>query len=216
VSASPVVIASRDTKPRVDGRRLRSERTRQNIIEAYLELLRRDPQIPTSAQIAREAGVAVRSVFERFTDLAALTLATADYAIAVGQADAAPRDIDGDRPTRIRSHVSTRAHACERWLPLWRVMIATQQQVKELRMRVLMARQGNVARMRMMYAPELATMAEDDREQLLVAMATMISFESWDQMRDCYGLSSEEAQAVWRAAIDRLLPPTPPSTPAVR
>ena len=53
-----------------------------------------------------------------------------------------------------------KADACERWIPLWRVMIVTQQQVKELRMRVLMARQGNVARMRMMYAPELATMAE--------------------------------------------------------
>jgi AcrR family transcriptional regulator len=204
-----VLIASKGAKPRVDGRRLRSERTRQSIIEAYLELLRRNPQIPTSAQIAREAGVAVRSVFERFSDLAALTLATADHAIAVGQAEAAPRDVHGDRPTRIHSHVATRAAACERWLPLLRVMVTTQQQVQELRMRVVMARQGNIVRMRMMYAPELAGLADPAREQLLVAMATMISFESWDQMRDCYGLSSESAQAVWRAAIDRMLPPTP-------
>src|SRR3954469_21569886 len=109
VSSSPVVIASQGAKPRVDGRRLRSERTRQNIIEAYLELLRRNPQIPTSAQIAKQAGIAVRSVFERFSDLAEMTLAPADHAIAVGQAEAAPRDLDGDRPTRIRSHVATRA-----------------------------------------------------------------------------------------------------------
>src|SRR5260221_8730103 len=94
VSVSPVTIASQGAKPRVDGRRLRSERTRQNIIEAYLELLRRNPQIPTSAQIARHAGIAVRSVFERFSDLAALTLATADHAIAVGQTEATPRDLD--------------------------------------------------------------------------------------------------------------------------
>src|SRR5215471_4446677 len=107
VAESPVLTGSQGAKPRVDGRRLRSERTRQNIIEAYLELLRRNPQIPTSAQIAKQAGVAVRSVFERFSDLAALTLATADHAIAAGQAEAAPRDVDGDRPTRIRSHVST-------------------------------------------------------------------------------------------------------------
>ena len=206
---TPVLIASQGAKPRVDGRRLRSERTRQNILEAYLELLRLNPLIPTSAQIARQAGIAVRPVFERFSDLAALTLATADHAIAVGQAEAAPRDVDGDRETRIRSHVNTRAVACERWLPLWRVMIATQQQVDELRMRVAMARQANIMRMRLMYAPELSTLAEAEREQLLIAMATMISFESWDQMRNCHGLSSDDAQAVWRAAIDRMLPPTP-------
>jgi AcrR family transcriptional regulator len=212
VSGSPVLTAAQGGKPRVDGRRLRSERTRQNIIEAYLALLNRDPQIPTSAQIARQAGIAVRSVFERFSDLAALTLATADYTIAIGQAEAAPRDVDGDRAARIRSHVSIRAAACERWLPLWRVMIVTQTQVKELQMRVLMARHGNIARMRLMYAAELATLAEPECEQLLIAMATMVAFESWDQMRACYGLSSEDAQAVWRNVIDRMLPPTPPVT----
>jgi len=211
VSVSPVSIASQGAKPRVDGRRLRSERTRRNIIEAYLELLRRNPQSPTSAQIAKKAGVAVRSVFERFSDLAALTLATADYAIAEGQAAAAPRDVDGDRPARIASHVRTRAAACESWSPLWRVMLTTEPQVKELHLRVVMARHANIARMRLMYEPELASLAEPEREQLLIAMATMISFESWDQMRDCYGLSSEGAQAVWRAAIDRMLPATPQS-----
>lgn len=216
MSVSPVLIASRGAKPRVDGRRLRSERTRQNIIEAYLVLLRRNPRIPTAAQIAKEAGVAVRSVFERFSDLPALTLATADYAIAQGQAAAAPRDVDGDRPTRISSHVRTRAAACESWSPLWRVMLTTEQQVKELHMRVVMARHGNIARMRLMYAPELANLAEPEREQLLIAMATMISFESWDQMRDCYGLSSEDAQAIWRIAIDRMLPPTPANPAAAR
>src|SRR5262249_35920677 len=209
VSVSPVFVVSENAKPRIDGRRLRSERTRHNFIETTLALLRRNPRIPTAVQIAKEAGIAVRSIFERFSDLSALTLATADYAIAQGQAAAAPRDIDGDRPTRIYSHVQTRAEACESWLPLWRVMIAIQAEVKELRQRVVMARQANIVRMRLMYGPELASMAEPQREQLLIAMAALISFESWDQMRDCYGLSSEDAQAVWRAAINRMLPPTP-------
>jgi hypothetical protein len=34
----------------------------------------------------------------------------------------------------------------------------------------------------------------------------LISFESWDQLRHSYGLSIPAAQAVWRSAIDRLLP----------
>ena len=194
---------------RVDGRRLRSERTRKVIIEAYLELLRREPRMPTAAQIAAEAGYSTRSVFERFVDLNALTVATADYAIVQGQAEAVARDVDGDRPTRIRSHVATRAMACERWQALWRVLIATQDQVDELKARVTIARLGNIERMRLMYRSELATLDEPAREELLVALATLVSFESWDQMRGCYRLSVDAAQQVWRAAIDRMLPPTP-------
>ena len=196
-------------RPRVDGRRLRSERTRQTIIEAYLDLLRSAPQMPTAAQIAERAGFSVRSIFERFSDLNALSLATADYAIAQGQSESAARDVDADRPARIRSHVHIRAAACEKWLPLWRVILSTQQELADLKLRVNMARQGNIVRMRLMYAPELATLAEPERERLLVALATLISFESWDQLRDCYGLTVEQCEAVWREAIDRLLPRTP-------
>ena len=187
-----------------DGRRRRSERTRLAIIEAYLELLRRNSVMPTAAQLADEAGCSARSIFERFSDLNALSLATADYAIAKGQAEAVPRDIDGDRPTRIRSHVETRALACERWLPLWRVLVGLIQ--PELRMRVEFARLANIERMKLMYRLELSLLAEPMRNELLIALATLISFESWDQMRHSFGLSTEAAQAVWRSAIDRMLP----------
>jgi AcrR family transcriptional regulator len=204
-----VSISSPGERPRVDGRRLRSERTRLVIIEAYLALLRRYPKMPTAAEIAEEAGLSVRSVFERFADLNALTLATADYALAQAAAEASARDVDADRQTRIRSHVAVRAAACERWLPLWRVLVATQEQFAELRPRVALTRQANIVRMRLMYGPELAMLEEAVREEMLVALAALISFESWDQMRDCHGLSAEAAQSAWRTAIDRMLPQAP-------
>jgi AcrR family transcriptional regulator len=188
----------------VDGRRRRSERTRLAIIEAYLELLRRNSVMPTAAQLADEAGCSVRSIFERFSDLNALSLATADYAIAKGHAEAVPRDVDGDRATRIRSHVETRALACEKWLPLWRIVAGLDQ--PEMRTRVEFARFANVERMKLMYRFELSLLAETARNELLIALATLISFESWDQMRHSFGLSTEAAQAVWRSAIDRMLP----------
>ena len=117
---------------KVDGRRQRSERTRLAIIRAYLELLRRNGVMPTAAQIADEAGYSTRSIFERFVDLDALSLATADYAIVEGQAEAVARHVDGDRPTRIRSHVETRALACEKWLPLWRIITSQDQSLAEV------------------------------------------------------------------------------------
>ena len=209
MSFLPFSTSTTGERPRVDGRRLRSERTRLVIIEAYLALVRRDPRMPTAAQIAEVAGCSVRSVFERFDDLNALTLATADYALAQAAAEATARDVTADRPTRIRSHVAIRAAACERWLPLWRVLVTSQDQFAELRQRVGLARKSDVARMRLMYGPELAPLEERLRTELLVALAVLVSFESWDQMRDCHALSVEAGQTVWRSAIDRMLPATP-------
>jgi AcrR family transcriptional regulator len=190
---------------KIDGRRRRSERTRLAIILAYLELLRRNPVMPTAAQIAEQTGCSTRSIFERFADLDALSLATADYAIVQGQAEAVPRHVDGDRPTRIRSHVETRAFACEKWLPLWRI-ITSQDQLAELKTRVVLVRLANIERIKLMYAPELSSLPESPRSQLVIALATLSSFESWDQMRHCHDLSVEAAQGVWRSAIDRMLP----------
>jgi AcrR family transcriptional regulator len=191
---------------RPDGRRQRSERTRQLIIDAYLKLLGEGIRTPTASQIAEQAGYSVRSIFERFTDLRALSLATADHAIMVGQTESEARDVDGDRPTRIRSHVKTRALACEKWLPLWRALLETQDQLADLKTRVMLVRLANLERLKLMYGPELATVPDAERQQLLLALGALTSFESWDQLRDCYGLAVEEAQAVWRTAIDRMLP----------
>ncbi|MBM3650503.1 MAG: hypothetical protein FJX11_22225 [Alphaproteobacteria bacterium] len=164
--------------------------------------------MPTASQIAGQARCSTRSIFERFSDLNALSLATADYAITQGQAEAVARDVDSDRPTRIRSHVEIRAVACEKWLPLWRV-ITMPGQLPELQQRVVMVRRANIARLELMYAPELAILPDVARRELLIGLATLTSFESWDQMRHWHNLSIADAQDVWRLAIDRLLPLAP-------
>ena len=174
------------------------------MIEAFLQLLRRTPEMPTASQIAKEAGCSVRSVFGRFSDLDALSVAAADYAIPRAQAEAIARDTDADRATRIRSHIRTRAQICENWLPLWRLVVRQGQ--PKLRERVALVRSAIIERLKLMYGPELATLAEPDRDQFLLALATLISFESWDQLRHSYGLSIEATQAVWRSAIERMLP----------
>jgi AcrR family transcriptional regulator len=195
--------------PVVDGRRLRSERTRQLIIEAYLSLLRDSPQVPTSAQIAERAGYSVRSVFERFPDLLALRIAATDYAFAQGTANAQLRDLEGDREARIRSQVETRSRTCETWLPMWRALNSNQGDSEELKSRVRLARELIFRRLELMYQPELATLDEPMRRYTLIALEALTDFESWARMRENYGLSIEEAREVWMRMIDRLLPPAP-------
>jgi AcrR family transcriptional regulator len=194
---------------RVDGRRLRSERTRRLIIEAYMALARETGQMPTAVQIADRAGYSVRSIFERFPDLNMLRVAVTDYAIAEARANAALRDLDADRLTRIRSQVEQRGRGCERWLPLWRVLSSDSEKSPDLNQRIRMIRQLIVMRMEMMFRPELSNVTDDVRRKIMLALEALLDFESWARMRELYGLSFDQASGVWVKAIDRLLPATP-------
>ena len=192
-----------------DGRLLRSERTKQILIEAYLDLLRENPRIPTAADIAKRAGCSIRSVFERFSDLLSLSFAAADYAFAQGMAQAVARNVDGDRQARLRSQVETRAAVCEQWLPLWRALLRHQHESEELAYRIERMRDAIVARLELMYRPELSTLPEAGRKAVLIALEALTDFESWGRLRERHGLSVEAACEIWIAAIDRILPPTP-------
>jgi AcrR family transcriptional regulator len=196
--------------PRADGRRLRSERTRRLIVEAYMALVRENAQMPTAVQIAERAGYSVRSIFERFPDLTALRVAVTDYAIAEARAQAALRDLDEPRAARINSQVDQRARTCERWLPLWRVLSSDASQSPELGQRIALIRRLIVMRMEMMFKPELSALTEGDLRKVVFALEAITTFESWARMRELYGLSVDEASAVWVRATDRLLPAGPP------
>jgi AcrR family transcriptional regulator len=191
----------------IDGRRLRSERTKQHIIEAYIALLNESTRVPTASQIAERAGYSVRSIFERFPDLLTLSLAAADHAFARANAQAVIRNVTADRPTRIRTQVETRGETCERWLPLWRALIVNQHYSPELQQRIRLMREAVMRRLELMYGPELSTLSEAERLRTVVALEALTDFESWARMRFENGLSVEEACAVWIRAIDGLLPP---------
>ena len=98
---------------------------------------------------------------------------------------------------------------CERWLPLWRTLVLNQNESDLLKIRIEYMREAFVARLELMYRPELAQLPEPERKQLLIALETLIDFESWGRMRERHGLSVEAACDVWINAIDRMLPPTP-------
>lgn len=193
-----------------DGRRLRSARTRQLIVEAYLVLLRESPHIPTAASIAQRAGCSVRSIFERFPDLHALRVAATDDAMMRVSTQVAAQPAAGTRQERLKVHIETRGRVCEEWLPLWRALNANQGSSTELKNRIRLIWEMVVRRLEEMYALELATLDEPERRQTVLAIEALVDFESWARMREQFALSFEDACGVWAHAIDRLLPPTPP------
>ena len=194
------------TVDQTDGRLRRSERTRQGLIEAYLDLLREKQQPPTAPEIAKRAGCSIRSIYERFSDLLTLSLAAADHAFAQALAQAAAPNVDADLHTRLTAQVEARAAICERWLPLWRALLRYQSESKELAVRIKRIRAAMVARLELVYGPELSTLSETERTQLLVALDILTDFESWGRMREGHGLSIEAACEIWINAIGRMLP----------
>lgn len=165
--------------------------------------------MPTAARIARRAGCSVRSVFERFPDLSKLRIAAADYGLAQAAALAPIRNVDADRETRIRSQVETRAGTCERGVALWRVLVNGAGEDPELREKARLGRERTLERIELMYRPELDSLAQPQRLQLVIALESLTDYESWWRLRNVHGLSYEQACALWRRLIDRMLPPTP-------
>jgi AcrR family transcriptional regulator len=198
-------VVTNDRLLETDGRVQRSARTRKALIEAYLDLLRENPLAPKGPEIAKRAGCSIRSVFERFSDLPTLSLAAADYAFAQAVAQAAVPNVDDDLHTRLKSQVATRAAICEQWLPLWRALLRYQSESEELAIRLKRIRAEMVARLELMYRPELSTLSEAERTQLLVALDILTDFESWGRMREGHGLSIEAASDLWVSAIGRML-----------
>ena len=65
------------TAPVTDGRSARSQRTRNAVVDALLDLNREGNLRPTAREIAARAGVSLRSVYVHFDDLEDLFLAAA-------------------------------------------------------------------------------------------------------------------------------------------
>ena len=189
-----------------DGRLRRSERTRQAIVEAYVDLLREKQKLPTAPVIARRAACSTRSVFHHFSGLHTLSLAAADDAFEQALAQAAVANVDDDLRTRLKAQVETGAAICERWLPLWRALLCYERKSRKLAVQIKRIRAAMVARLELVYRPELSTLSEAERTQLLVALEILTDFESWGRMRGSLGLSIEAARDIWISAIGRMLP----------
>ena len=61
-----------DDAKKPDGRLLRSERSRQLIIDACQELVNEGVLVPTAQNVADRAGVGIRTVFRHFADMETL------------------------------------------------------------------------------------------------------------------------------------------------
>lgn len=189
-------------KPEIatDGRRLRSERSRQAIIDAMLVLVEEGVLVPTAQQVSERAGVGIRSVFRHFSDMESL-FATADTKIRDQyQGLFAGGNREGSLEDRLLHAVEQRALAYE---AVGNHLLTTKAQL--WRYPVLREQYSRLQRQLRKdlddWCPELKTLAAEEREML----DAVASFEYWNRLREQQGLNNKAAVRTTTQLLHRII-----------
>jgi TetR/AcrR family transcriptional regulator of autoinduction and epiphytic fitness len=190
------------TAPVTDGRSARSQRTRNAVVDALLELNRAGNLRPTAKEIAERAGVSLRSVYVHFDDLEDLFLAAAKRHVElisgmlVEVPDTGPLRSRAETMVRMRSRI---------WEDVGNILraAALQEPFSPTLARWLaggrMVASRDTARI---FAKELDSFSPEDRTQRLAVVNALASHPAWDQFRRVSGL---DVPAARKATADGII-----------
>ena len=190
---------------KVDGRRLRAERSRQRMIEAAAKLIEEGDPNPTAERIAARAGLSVRLVYEHFKDLETLTFAVAAYQGTRIAELMLPVNAALPFSQRIAALVRQRDRLYAVIAPFRRVA-----QIREPTMATVAAMLRELRRAKReqavaLFAEELARLKPLARRRATAAVGHLVSFAAWESLHSHQGLSRQEIRAVVRRSLARIL-----------
>lgn len=183
-----------------DGRQRRSERSREAIVQALIDLVGEGILQPTAQQVAEAGGVGIRSVFRHFADMDSL-FAEMDARL---QAEALPL-LRGDPPDaivekRARALVLRRVAFFEKIAPFKRAGT-----IQRWRSEFLRGQHGVLVRALradlLRWLPELRRAPAD----LVEAFDLALSFEAWDRLRTDQRLGRDRARDALLRFVSALL-----------
>ena len=181
---------------RIDGRRQRTQVTRQNIVKAAIALQNDGVMRPSMQQISGRAGVSLRTAFQHFPEKHQLTRAVLDELTRINRIDPPPPELAQHRAVeaRIERFLDIRVRQLEALTPHRRAanaMIAASTLLQKHRLAVR-RRYRNVVET--WFAAELDPLAPADRRRWLVAIATLVDWEMWQSLRTYPARSVSEAK----------------------
>ena len=172
----------------IDGRRARSERSKQAIIDASLALMQEGNLIPTAQQISDRAGVGIRSFFRHFEDMDTLFATIEEQTRDTTEALFLGGDRDGTLEER-------NLHAVERRADGYEIESNTILSTSALLWRSETLRKNYARYQRGLrkdledWLPELKKLPRTQRE----AVDAVASFEMWHRLRYHQGLGKQAA-----------------------
>ena len=183
-----------------DGRRQRSERSRQAIIEAMLDMIGEGTLIPTAQQVSERAGVGIRSVFRHFEDMESIFVMADKTRRSRYEDIFLGGDREGTVEQRILHMVEQRAKGYELY---GNVILSTlAQRWRYVTLRKNYGRYQRGLRKDLEdWLPELEQLDAGARE----AVHGIASFEFWNRLRDHQGLSKKIAIEVMAKMLNGLV-----------
>ena len=184
----------------LDGRRLRSERSRLAIVEAALALQEEGVLVPTAQQISDRAGVGIRSFFRHFEDMESLFEAADNHIRDSYELLFLGGDRDGTLAERIDHAVERHADAYE---SVGNIMLGTHAQLwrYEILRKNYARNQRGLRKDLDDWLPELKSVSRETRE----AVDAMSSFEMWHRLRYHQGLSKKRSSNILKGLLKTLI-----------
>ncbi len=179
-----------------DGRLARGRRTRRNVADALVALLRAGDPEPTAKAVAARAGVSLRLVFHHFADMDDLYHFVAAMQLRrqwTGMPRLSPRL---SLASRIERTVAHRAALFEEISPVRRALARRASSSPAVAQAVAAA--DNLLResLRATFAPELTELAPAVRSEYLGALDASTSWELWERLRSASGVGVRTARRV--------------------
>jgi AcrR family transcriptional regulator len=178
---------------RSDGRMQRSERSREAIVQALIDLVGEGVLEPTAQQVAERAAVGVRTVFRHFSDMETLFAAMNDRLSERIRGFLVESDQGGPFETRLEGVIERRAkifgiiepYRRARDVHRWRSPFLQEQ--NDVMIKIFRRDLG-------LWLPEISTLDHDTAE----ALEVILSFETWDRLRSAQRLGTKRTQSVIR------------------
>ena len=187
-----------------DGRTLRSLRTREAIVDATIGLLEEGDLRPTAPRVAERAKVSVRSVFQHFDDLETLHASVAERLVdrvAVLVLPVAPDLPLGERLDRF---VHQRVLLLEVVTPIRRAADVHGPFSREITARLRDGQAFLRAELERTFEPELRA-AGTTRDEVLDSLDSVLSWATWEGLRNGLGRDQEAAERVVRRLAEKAL-----------
>jgi AcrR family transcriptional regulator len=213
------LVAKSSAPPKVDGRRARSERTREAIVDVVLDLIEAGETQPSTERIAELAGVSRRVVFNHFQEREQLFITAVARQMARVQPTLPPLPTRGTLDERLDKFVAYRRGVLERVANVRRVAMRLELTSPAIAARLRAVRAQNIEEMKAVFAPEIAEAPAPLRDALIAALAAAGAFTFWDELTIHLGLSAAEAARVLRLTLRALVSfatESPPGAPAAK
>jgi len=184
-----------------DGRRLRSARTREAIIDAVLALVDGGELTPTVPQIAERAGTSERSIRQHFASRDELLLAGAAKHAERAQRLHAPPLAKGTFEARLDAFLTARIEYLEATAGIRRAAMMQANELPILRSAIRALSAERRREVETAFGPELAKKRGDARDELLEDLHVTASGAVWDALRRDLDQSRKEATARVRRTL---------------